>query len=115
MPYEIDGIDLSEYSVDQLNALVRMAEAEIEHKRQTQIEDVRQQIEELAAEAGVSVEELLALKSGNGRKKTNGKAPVTVKYRDPTDPSKTWSGRGKRPRWFNELLETGYQLEELAA
>ena len=38
---------------------------------------------------------------------------VLPKYRNPLAPSETWSGRGKRPRWFVAALETGHKLEEL--
>ena len=110
----IEGIDLSSYSVDQLDTLVEMAKAEINHKQQARLYEVRQQIEDLAAEAGMSLEDLLMMKSG-GRKKGNGKPAVAAKYRNPADPSQTWSGRGKRPRWFNELMDAGYEPGELAA
>jgi DNA-binding protein H-NS len=29
------------------------------------------------------------------------------KFRNPDDPSITWSGRGRHPRWVNELLAAG--------
>jgi DNA-binding protein H-NS len=37
---------------------------------------------------------------------------VFPKYRNPNDPSETWAGRGKQPRWLAALLETGKQLED---
>jgi DNA-binding protein H-NS len=37
---------------------------------------------------------------------------VFPKYRNPHDPSETWSGRGKRPRWLAAALETGRTIEE---
>ena len=38
---------------------------------------------------------------------------VEPKYRNPTNPLETWSGRGKMPRWVVELLATGANLDEL--
>ncbi|WFU13523.1 H-NS histone family protein [Bradyrhizobium sp. CB3481] len=38
---------------------------------------------------------------------------VEPKYRNPTNPLETWSGRGKTPRWVVELLATGANLDEL--
>lgn len=35
------------------------------------------------------------------------RAPAVAKYADPKDPSRTWSGRGKRPRWFRAALDAG--------
>ena len=37
---------------------------------------------------------------------------VFPKYRNPNDPSETWAGRGKQPRWLAALLEAGKQLED---
>ena len=35
------------------------------------------------------------------------------KYRNPDDPSQTWSGRGRRPRWVTQALEGGRTLDDL--
>ncbi|WP_328821315.1 H-NS histone family protein [Pseudomonas paracarnis] len=35
-----------------------------------------------------------------------------ARYRDPTNPFHTWSGRGKRPAWLKEYLDAGRQLAE---
>jgi DNA-binding protein H-NS len=37
---------------------------------------------------------------------------VFPKYRNPEDPSETWSGRGKQPRWLTAALKTGHKIEE---
>ena len=37
---------------------------------------------------------------------------VEPKYRNPTNPSETWAGRGRTPRWVVELLATGASLDE---
>ena len=37
---------------------------------------------------------------------------VFPKYRNPDDPSETWSGRGKQPRWLTAALKTGHKIEE---
>ena len=39
---------------------------------------------------------------------------VFPKYRNPKEPSETWSGRGKQPRWLTAALETGHRIEEFA-
>jgi DNA-binding protein H-NS len=38
---------------------------------------------------------------------------VQPKYRNPEQPSETWSGRGKRPRWVDAQLRSGKRFEEL--
>ena len=37
---------------------------------------------------------------------------VEPKFRNPEDPSETWSGRGKQPRWLSELLATGKVVDD---
>jgi DNA-binding protein H-NS len=38
---------------------------------------------------------------------------VLPKYYNPLDPTETWSGRGKQPRWLVTALKAGRKLEEL--
>jgi DNA-binding protein H-NS len=35
-----------------------------------------------------------------------------AKFRNPDDPSITWSGRGRHPRWVNELLAAGRAIDD---
>jgi DNA-binding protein H-NS len=37
---------------------------------------------------------------------------VFPKYRNPDEPSESWSGRGKRPRWLTNALTAGHTIEE---
>ena len=46
-------------------------------------------------------------------KKARTGAKVAPKYRNPADPKLTWTGRGKQPLWFADLLKKGKKAEEL--
>ena len=37
---------------------------------------------------------------------------VLPKYRNPSEPTETWSGRGKQPRWLVAVLRSGNKLED---
>jgi DNA-binding protein H-NS len=37
---------------------------------------------------------------------------VYPKYRNPEEPSETWAGRGKQPRWLTAALKAGRKIEE---
>jgi|SRR5881275_2576752 DNA-binding protein H-NS len=39
--------------------------------------------------------------------------PVLPKYQNPRNPSETWSGRGKQPRWLKAQLRAGKKLDDL--
>ena len=38
--------------------------------------------------------------------------PVPPKYRNPDQPSETWAGRGKQPRWLVAQLRSGKRIED---
>jgi DNA-binding protein H-NS len=38
--------------------------------------------------------------------------PVLPKYCNPDQPSQTWTGRGKRPRWLVAQLKSGRRIED---
>src|ERR1700746_3584758 len=38
--------------------------------------------------------------------------PVRPKYRNPNQPSETWAGRGKQPRWLSAQLRSGKKLDD---
>ena len=39
------------------------------------------------------------------------RSKLPAKYRHPEDPTLTWTGKGRRPRWLHEALDTGMDLE----
>ena len=41
------------------------------------------------------------------------RSKVKPKYRNPANKSETWSGRGKRPRWFSAALSAGKKEKDL--
>ena len=42
------------------------------------------------------------------------RAPAAPKYANPANKSDTWSGRGRKPRWYIEALAKGRKPEDLA-
>jgi DNA-binding protein H-NS len=50
--------------------------------------------------------------NGNDRPGRRPYPKVLPKYRNPDRPSETWSGRGKRPRWVGDLLQSGKQIDD---
>ena len=37
---------------------------------------------------------------------------VLPKFRNPDDPSQTWAGRGKQPRWLKALIKSGNRIDQ---
>lgn len=105
------SINLNTLSIRELEDLIASAAVLIETKRADALVTAKAEIEKIAADAGYSVEELLGLRAGKAPRKPGVKKPVADKYRNPKDPTQTWSGRGKRPRWLQEILAKGGKLE----
>ena len=38
---------------------------------------------------------------------------VYPKYQNPADPSQTWTGRGRTPRWISEMRTAGKSIDDL--
>ncbi|MFV0384999.1 H-NS family nucleoid-associated regulatory protein [Paracoccus sp. (in: a-proteobacteria)] len=63
-------------------------------------------VEEAARNHGFNLSDLTG-----GKPKRAGTVPP--KYVNPDDPTMTWTGRGRKPRWVQQSLEKGLELEEL--
>jgi DNA-binding protein H-NS len=68
----------------------------MEEKKNQSKAELRAKMANLAKAQGMSLEELLEGKTGKSR----GKGSVAIKYRDPSNPANTWTGRGRTPRWM---------------
>lgn len=65
-------------------------------------------VEEAAKAHGFNLSDLTT----TGRKGRG--ATVAPKYAHPENPSVTWTGRGRKPKWVQEALDGGKSLEDLA-
>ena len=86
---------LEKMSLKELLTLEAKIQAAIDEKRVTERAEMRAKMEEMARSSGFSVAELFGGKRGKGGK-------AAPKYRNPKDPSQTWTGRGRRPNWMVE-------------
>ncbi len=102
------GIDLSKHNISDLQALKKQIDKEIESRRQRERDEAVKQIRAIAEKAGFSLDELVTARRGRRR------SSAPVKYRDPQNASRTWAGRGRKPRWLEEELAKGRKLEDFA-
>lgn len=103
--------DLDNLTIAELEQLIADAQARIEKKREEAVAQARADIERIAASTGYSLQDLLGMGKPRPRSSSGRGRTVAQKYRNPRDPSQSWSGRGKRPRWLQEELEQGGKLE----
>ncbi len=95
--------ELSKMSLKELRALREQVDDAISAREVQERAELKKKLAEMAGKSGFSVAELF----GGRRGGTRGVAPV--KYRHPNDPSLTWTGRGRRPRW---LAKVGGDIEK---
>ena len=115
------SIDLRGLSAKELASLISKAkQQQSKLSKRTPIAAVRGRILKFAKAEGYTIEELFgaAGKPKAGRKAKAAKSTaragrkVAPKYRNPGG-SETWSGRGKRPRWFLAALKSGKKEKDL--
>ena len=120
------SIDITRLSAKELDALINEAKKRKNTlSRRKPIGVVRQKLTQLAKAEGYTIAELFGgapavrtSKPANGapkaRKTTKGYklGKVAPKYRNPANPTETWAGRGKPPRWLSAYLDQGRRIEE---
>ena len=104
-------INLGKLSDKQLKALKRDIENELRTSRARAMaaatQELQEAVQKIARKHGLAVSELL------GKRRRQRTSPVPPKYRNPNDPSQTWSGRGRQPAWFREATKKGKSAESL--
>jgi DNA-binding protein H-NS len=100
MAKELDRMTLRE--LKELEVKVQRARASVQDRSRT---DLRKKVETMIAEAGFKVTDIFGGRGGKGR-------TVAAKYANPDDPSETWTGRGRKPRWLNAKLQEGAKIEK---
>ena len=123
--------------MSQIRKQMAKLEREAARLKKTAVREVVNQIKALMNHYGVSLEDIqaslvtteqtgtaarkraasptrAAKRTGaTGTKKRTTRAKPQPKYRSATDPSLTWTGRGRTPRWVKEWVDSGKPIEEL--
>lgn len=101
-------LDLESLSLDALKALQKDVAKAISSYEDRKKAAARTEVEEVARKLGYSLADLV------GSEKKAGRAVAPPKYRHPENSALTWSGRGRKPRWFVEAIDAGKSAEDLA-
>jgi DNA-binding protein H-NS len=102
------SININELSLKELKDLQQQVARAISSYEDRKKREALAELEEKARALGFSLAELTG---GSAPRK---RAPASAKYANPANPSDTWSGRGRKPRWFDAALKSGKKPEDLA-
>ncbi len=102
------NIDLNSLSLKELKELQSQVAKAISGYVDRRKREALAELEERAKAMGFTLAELTGLTSGRKR------SPSVAKYANPANPADTWSGRGRKPRWFTEALAQGKKPEDMA-
>lgn len=121
--------DLGSKSLSELRKLQTAVQREIAKRQQKSKDAVLREIEKVVRSAGLSVAELLGTDATEPKRR--GRKPKALvakdssdvaapakrkgraKFANPDDPSKKWTGKGRKPQWVVNHLANGKTLDDL--
>lgn len=99
----MSDIDLTKMNLEELKQLQRDVAKSISSFQERQRQEALAAAKALAESKGFKLEELL------GKKATSS----IPKYQNPENPKETWTGKGRKPKWFIAQVEAGKDPKEL--
>lgn len=100
-------MDLNNLSLIELRNLQEKIKQELKQREHKDLAKAREQILAIAHSVGVPLKDLIA---STARAKTG---TVAVQFRNPSDASQQWTGRGRQPKWVKEWADSGKSLDLL--
>lgn len=100
-------MNLENMSLDELKALSKDVDKAIKTYEARKLNEARAELEAKARELGVSLDAVMG--GGSGRKRS----VAAPKYRHPENPSLTWTGRGRTPKWVVDHEGQGGSRDDL--
>lgn len=104
-------MDLSKYSSAELRQLKKDIDSELSARRKDDAKKAQQELKEVAEKYGFSLTDLVGSQSRGSSQGARAKGPV--RFQHPSDGSKTWTGRGRKPAWIKEWEASGRNVEDL--
>lgn len=101
-------LDLNSLSLKELKDLQSQVAKAISGFEDRRKREALAELEEIARSKGFSLSEL------TGSAPTRKRSPSVAKYANPANKADTWSGRGRKPRWFSEALAKGKKPDDMA-
>jgi DNA-binding protein H-NS len=107
-------LNLSSLSIDELWVLHEEVGAVLSDRITAEKRDLEERLAKLNRHANSDRQannptDLQSTERRNTRRKY---PPVLPKFQNPSDPTETWAGRGKQPRWLVSQLKAGKKIND---
>ncbi len=102
------SIDLNSLSLKELKDLQSSVNKAVNGFEDRKRKEALAKVEDAAKALGFTLSEL------TGSSVPRKRSPALPKYANPADANETWSGRGRKPRWFAAALKAGKKPEQMA-
>ena len=103
-------LDLNSMSRKELQKLRRDVDKAIATLADRERKAALEAAEKAAAEHGFTLADL----AGLGKKGKTAKTNSPAKFRNPANPSQTWTGKGRQPDWYKAGLAAGKTADDFA-
>lgn len=103
----VAAINLDDLSLQDLKKLRKDVDRAIQTFEERKKAEAAAELEAIARERGFSLAELTNVVSSKARR------PARPKFRHPDNPAVTWTGRGRKPRWFTDALAKGASEDDM--
>lgn len=104
--------DLKSMTRKELEKLRKDVDAAIQTVESRELKMAHEAASKAAADYGYSLEDITSMQSTSRR----GKGTRTVsapKYRNPSNPDQTWTGKGRQPEWYKSEMANGVDPQTL--
>lgn len=101
------NVDLNSLSLKELKDLQSAVNKAVNGFEDRKRKEALSQVEEAARALGFTLSEL------TGTAVPRKRSPAVPKFANPADALETWSGRGRKPRWFVAALKSGKKPEQM--
>lgn len=102
------NIDLNSLNLKELKDLQSAVNKSVNGFEDRKRKEALSQVEEMARTLGFTISEL------TGTAVPRKRSPAVPKFANPANALETWSGRGRKPRWFVAALNAGKKPEQMA-
>lgn len=110
--------DLKSMSRKQLEKQLRDVQAALKNLQTRERREAKKAAEKVAAQFGFSLSELTDSGAASAKPKKTGakkpKASSPPKFANPSDPTQTWTGKGRQPNWYRAAIENGTSPDAMA-